>query len=183
MYLSSQHIRFEFNCNEPEHSFSNTDCGEYCSACNKVVIDLTAKAIPEIMEIIKANGGAVCGKIYPEQLSISEAKRRSSLRLALAGIAALLSLSSAEGQTTRTSVKTEQIDFLRTGTDDEVQIIPGSFCDLKSIDNDSLPPDEEVKVVKRKTFLRIGRRRFFVMNKFPFFGTSKQQYFRGKFMI
>lgn len=173
-------IEFEFNCRERESSFRNSGGGEYCSVCKTVVFDFTEMPVEEIQQIILANGGSACGKIYAEQLCISEKKRRSTLRLAVAGIAAMLSLTSVEGQTSQSPVKTEQVDFLRTRENSVAQIIPGTGCELKGVGRDSLPPDEKVKMVKKRTFLRIGNRRFYVMNKFPFIGTSKQ-YLRGKF--
>jgi Carboxypeptidase regulatory-like domain/Secretion system C-terminal sorting domain len=56
-------------CHENWASMTPEAQGRFCAACQKCVVDMTAKAPVEIAEIYRQHGGNVCGRVRVSQLS------------------------------------------------------------------------------------------------------------------
>lgn len=168
-----QQIRHEFKCNLPSSSFTKTEGGEYCSACKTVVIDFTNKSNEEILQILSANGGNACGSAFGDQFSEHTSSWRLRNKVAVAGLAAMLGLTPeiAKAQSADT-VKTEIVAPSNNVRSFDTIAATNNATSSPAIDAPE-KPDKKKEVVKKKTFLRIGHRRFYTMNVFPFLGTSR----------
>jgi hypothetical protein len=51
--------------------------GRFCAACQKCVVDMTAKAPAEIADIYQQHGGNVCGRVRSTQISPEQGRRIS----------------------------------------------------------------------------------------------------------
>lgn len=56
-------------CHENWEEMTPTQCGAFCKACQKQVIDFTAKSEAEIVEILSTANGKVCGRIATDKLN------------------------------------------------------------------------------------------------------------------
>lgn len=172
-------IVHEFNCQLPLSSFTKTEQGDYCSDCKTVVIDFTEKSTEEIQEIIKLNGGSVCGTAYKEQISPRLVAAGFRKRIAAVGLTAMLGIVPVAGKSQPAdTVQTELLKRAPVAGPTISENSAGDTIDSPVIDT-PVEPEKKAKLVKRKTFLRLGRRRFYVMNIFPFIGTSRP--FSGKY--
>lgn len=164
-------ISHEFKCNLPSSFFTKTEAGEYCSSCKTVVIDFTEKSNEEILQILSANGGVACGSAYEDQFE-ERASSRFRTRVAIAGLAAMLGLGTGAAKARATdAVKTEIVSGTSCTHNFETTV-SNTGTQTPAIDSPD-KPDKKPTEVKRKTFLRLGRRSFYTMNVFPFIGTRK----------
>lgn len=62
-------IETPYQCPKNIDHMPKTIMGKYCDLCNKEVFDFTKKPTAEIIDIIKANNGNVCGQIPVSRLS------------------------------------------------------------------------------------------------------------------
>lgn len=137
----------------------------------------------EIRQYVAFHSGSLCVKIDSDQLRRVKG-RSSSLRQNLAGAAtvALLSLAIESKGQVADSVRTEQVEN-SPGDDKSTSVnVASDTSTAEYYEQGNALNDPEVgkRRPKKKVFLRIGRRTFYVMNKFPFFGTRKSG-LRGKF--
>ena len=64
---NQEYIKLAFNCQEDPESMTSTTNGDFCSACQKEVIDFTKMSIAEIQEI-RSRESEMCGQFRVEQL-------------------------------------------------------------------------------------------------------------------
>lgn len=67
-------------CNADWASMTPEAKGRFCAACQKCVVDLTAKAPEEIRDIYHQHGGNVCGRVTVDQLSRPAPVRKASMQ-------------------------------------------------------------------------------------------------------
>jgi len=63
------HINIPEPCHENWAEMTPTQCGAFCKACQKEVIDFTTKSEAEIVEILSTANGKVCGRIATDKLN------------------------------------------------------------------------------------------------------------------
>lgn len=161
----------EFKCDQRRSAFTRTEQGEYCSACKTVVIDFTDKTNSEIIEILKANNGKVCGSVLRGQLEEDESSFGFRNKVAMTGLAVLLGMGAEKVQAeTKDSIPTEIV----------VQQYGVSSYTQSTIAESNSPAietpgkeDKKKKERKRKTFMRIGALHFYVQNVFPYVGARR----------
>jgi hypothetical protein len=169
----SRKIIHEFKCQQPLSSFTKREKGEYCSECRTVVIDFSEKTNSEIIDIIKANNGNVCGSILKGQLEdVNEFTFGFRNKVAATGLAALLgiggeSLRAEPGEPVKTEI-VENASGNVTLTQNTEEIIAATPA-IETPDK----PAKKKKERKRKTFMRIGGLSFYTQNVFPFIGARR----------
>ena len=174
-------INFEYKCNQKLSSLRNVNGLPFCDTCQTSIHNLTHKSKDEIKEIIKLNGGSICAQIYKDQLeeTIPE-KNPFSFKLAVASISTfLIMLSTRTSAQAPDSIKTEQhsikADKVSNG---EVTVVNGdSVCTVYTKDDPD--PITTVKKRYRKKFMTIGKRNFYITNKFPFI--ISRRFFMGRY--
>ncbi|MBS1611521.1 MAG: hypothetical protein JST49_01765 [Bacteroidetes bacterium] len=55
-------------CHEDWNKMTTTQCGAFCKACSKEVIDFTNKSVAQIVEILSQAKGKVCGRFTTDKL-------------------------------------------------------------------------------------------------------------------
>jgi hypothetical protein len=174
--------RLSYQCNLPDSAFTLNEGKEFCSQCQTTIADFTVLSDEEIRSYIAAQSGSVCVKIYSDQLR--RVKGRKSLlrqQVAVAATATLLALATETSAQTRDTTRTEQVASAPAG--DYTLPIPDSVNSAVISSGEKTVQDTtavEPKPVRKKVFLRIRRKEFYVMNRFPFFGTRYMK-LRGKF--
>ncbi len=136
----------------------------------------------EIRQYIASHSGSLCVKIDSDQLRRVKGKKSSVRRsIAVAGTAALLAIATDSSAQVSDSVRTEQVENIPGAA------VPVPFpvtMDSTSVSHSQegtlKEPVEEKRPLKKRVFLRIGRRQFYVMNRAPFLGTRRGG-LRGKF--
>jgi hypothetical protein len=175
--------KLTYQCNLPDSAFTLSDGREFCSQCQKSVIDFTEMSDEEIRQYVAFHSGSLCVKIDSDQLRRVKGKK-SSLRQNLAGAAtvALLALATESKGQVADSVRTEQVENSPADDKSTKVNVPSDSSAATSLEQGKTlkEPEEGKRRPKKKVFLRLGRREFYVMNKFPFFGTRKGG-LRGKF--
>ncbi|MES2679982.1 MAG: hypothetical protein V4635_08865 [Bacteroidota bacterium] len=174
-------IYFEFNCKQKSGAMRQLNGQSFCSTCQTVVYDLTTKTREEIAGQIKQNGGQLCGRFFMDQISEEEpVERPLGLKVVLMSITAFLTFSAPKIQAQAPTVNTEQTDntkSLSKNDEEEHTVHDTSSCRV------AVEPARPFWTngrngVKRKEYMRIGRRHFYIINKFPFFRTRTAH--RGK---
>jgi len=180
----NKRTELSFECDAPESALSLKDGQDFCSKCRTPVIDMREMPDDEIRKVVAAHGGNLCVRIHSDQLDRVKPKKSTFRKnIAVAGTAALLALATESSAQTTDSTRTEQI-----------QNVPGSAVPVSlpaAVDSattsaglEGMTLDEPVveqRPLKKKVFLRIGRREFYVMNRAPFFGTRRKRGWVGKF--
>ncbi len=169
----SRKVVHEFRCQQPLSSFTKTEEGDYCGECKTVIIDFSEKTNSEIIDILKANNGSVCGSVLRGQLEESqESCFGFRNKVALTGLAALLgigneSMSAQSNEEVRTEIVSQtNIDSSRTSTNVESTFVQPPIETPEK-------PEKKKKERKRKIFLRIGSISFYTQNVFPFIGVRR----------
>lgn len=178
---SQANIKFEYNCKQKLNTLRNVNGLPFCYACHTNIHDLTHKSNTEIKEFIKLNGGSICGQMYEDQIydSLPTAKP-FSFKLAVASFSTFfIMLSTRTSAQAPDSIKTEQhyipSDKVSNG---EIKIVNGdSVCTVYAKGDPD--PIATAKKKYRKQFMTIGRRHFYITNKFPFIVSRK--YFMGRY--
>ena len=70
MKTQQKSIQLEFNCQENPDSFSNSENGEFCSACQKEVIDFTSMSYSQVQKV-RGSQSEMCGKFRADQIDPS----------------------------------------------------------------------------------------------------------------
>ncbi len=175
-----QKLKFEFRCDQPESALTIVDGKDYCTLCSTVVLDLREKSDEEVRQIIMQHGGTVCARLCSDQFSIAKRKNNFANKIAVAATAALLLLSTEKSSAqVADSVQTVQTDSL-SRLNEQPASLAINTNDSSSSTTSAIQPTAPVKAIRKRVFLTIGRRQFYVVNKFPFIGTRKIR-FMGKF--
>lgn len=173
-------INFEYKCNQKQSALKTLNGKLFCESCQTSIHDLTQKNRTEIKEYIKQNGGSLCGQFFQDQIEDSPSvKSMVSFKLAAASVAAFFALSTTKiSAQSKDGIKTEQHESSSDSKNNsEIVLVNGdSVCTVYTSD-DFESTDSENKYY-RKQYMVIGKRHFFVTNKFPFFISRK--YHRGK---
>lgn len=128
-------------CHENWASMTPETQGRFCAACQKCVVDLTAKAPAEIADIYQQHSGNVCGRVRSEQLSRPASKASLQAvaaqaipatwnRLRRFAFALLLAFGFVQGvkaQSTPTPIKMGKIHVVETPT----RLINGTVFDAE----------------------------------------------------
>jgi hypothetical protein len=178
----SRSSRLSYECNLPDSAFTLIGGKEFCSQCQTTIVDFTVMSDEEIRSYLAAKPGSVCVKIDSDQLKRVKG-RKSVLRqqVAVAATAALLSLSTDTSAQATDTERTEQVEsgpvgnytIPVAGTVEPAVISAG---ERMVRDTTAVRP----RRLKKKVLLRIRKKEFFVMNRYPFFGWSNRRLV-GKF--
>lgn len=136
----------------------------------------------EIRQYVALQAGSFCVKINSDQLQRVKG-RKSSFRqkLAVAATATLLAFANESSAQVADTVRTEQVEN-SPASDYTVPVTVGVDSAAVSIGEGVVKEEPLVKKrrLRKWTYLRTGRREFYVVNRFPFFG-SRYTGWRGKF--
>jgi hypothetical protein len=173
--MASQKLHIDFNCSQRIAHFGPGETA-FCKHCQTKVQDLTLLPITEIKNLIRSNQGSLCGRVYEDQLE--EGGKRRRLKLLTTGLAGFLLLATNRlAAQSRDTVKTEQ-HISNTSTTLSKQSPATACADTVSVLADA-GYQQYKKHPSRVQFMRIGRRRFYIGWRFPFFTSRK--YLMGKF--
>lgn len=157
---------------------------EFCSQCYTSIVDFTEMTDEEIRAYVSAQAGTFCVKIHSDQLQRVKG-RKSTLRqnLAVAATAAFLAIANESGGQATDSVRTEQVENSPVTNMADPEIVGTDSSSGTACEQGMALDGATFKKVplKKKVFLRLRYREFYVMNKAPFFGSRRRGGFRGKF--
>ncbi|MBX2914161.1 MAG: carboxypeptidase-like regulatory domain-containing protein [Cyclobacteriaceae bacterium] len=130
-------------CHEDWNTFTPTQKGKFCGACQKEVIDFTAWTDDEIKHFFNHSSQATCGRFKQQQLKIyPEMATTSKTHSAWAAFVAFLMLlghETAEAQTSTTILQEEVVKQTKPKLVQEVNSITVSGIVVDAMDSLGLP--------------------------------------------
>lgn len=179
-----EHIALKFNCQENPESMTKTANGDFCSTCQKEVIDFTTMSTSEIQRI-RQSQSEMCGKFRIEQIEPGlrpiEAPKVRSLAF-LSTLILSLNINSVSAQST-VDPKVEQSQ----GTSNAPNLTPeeakeqsenGQHISMSK----AAPTESEEEVTEHEQSPQKTKRykKWFWSKRFPFLH-RKRRHWRGKF--
>lgn len=80
-------INLSFSCPENLNAMPKTDCGRYCTSCQREIFDFTGKSSTEINKILRENPQIKCGIFDPTQVKKDPVSKVNRIfRLAFAAV-------------------------------------------------------------------------------------------------
>lgn len=171
-----------YRCEVPDSEFATVNGHEFCSRCQTAIADFTEMTDEEIRRYVSSQQGSLCVKIYSDQLQrVKGAKSGLRNHLAVTATATLLALSTESNAQVSDTTRMEQVE--NTPVAGDIVSVPNVADSATTTSSEGAVVEQEPfpkkRELKKKVFLRTSRREYYVMNRFPFFGSRYLQW-RGK---
>lgn len=162
-----------FVCDQDWNQMKPTVNGRYCDICKKNVFDFTNKTKGEVKKLDKG----VCGIFLPEHvedgLTPINFRIFSKIKNYAATFATMIGLGVQSYSAQTPNQQKPQIEAFSGDTISE-KPEPLSETTVQEVHSDDcLPKDDPLS--DKKSFMHLGRRNFYWLNKFPFIASRKHR--------